>query len=180
MITLQEAAQKAGVSDKTLRRAINAGSLTDYRRPISGMRNNQPILIDEQDLDAYIASRQSEGVHHASSGLEMLQSRIEELESLVENATLVRKTRADALDQRITELQELYLKMQSELLRQQQENIALARRVQALEIAIDAQEDKQQGLVPTLTEEKKALVNLAFDDLMMSDFSKLWHVFGSD
>jgi hypothetical protein len=83
MLTLKLAAAKAGVSDKTLRRAIDGGKLTAHQRDTGKKQNNQPIYIDEQELEVYIASRQVQATH-AQPTSDNLATRLAELEQTVQ------------------------------------------------------------------------------------------------
>lgn len=111
MLTLQEAASRAGVSEKTLRRAVSSGKLIAHQRETGGSHNNQPLMIEEQDLERYIASRQVQASTPAqtahTSGLE---SRIAELEQTIarmqEQASIDHKlayARIDRLEQQLRE-----------------------------------------------------------------------------
>jgi hypothetical protein len=117
LVNIAEAARLAGVSEKTLRRAINI-SKTLKAQP---HRANQPILIAVDDLNTWIASRQIQ----APDGVPSARS--------LDNA----------LDLRMTDLEQLLLKTQEALSREQQETEALRKRISALETA---QQDLQDYL----------------------------------
>jgi hypothetical protein len=133
MIPILEAAKRAGVSDKTLRRAIEAGKLVGHQRDTGKKQNNQPIFIAEKDLERYIAGRQVSTVTPKSTVQPEgtgLSSRLDELEGRVENVT-----------QWLREAQET-------IAREQQEREALRRRVTELERAL---QDTQDLVVKSLT-----------------------------
>jgi hypothetical protein len=118
LVNIAEAARLAGVSEKTLRRAINI-SKTLAAQP---HRANQPILIAVDDLNTWIASRQVQAPDSVPS---------------------VRSS-DNALHLRITDLEQLLLKTQEALSRVQQETETLRKRVITLETA---QQDLQDFLV---------------------------------
>ena len=163
MISLFEAAMRVGVSDKTLRRAIDQGKLVAHQRETGGKHNNQPILITEQDLEAYIAARQpvATAMQPTSQGdqderITALEQRLAELAETLQNDHLLNgpdylalgsaddahyESRMDALEQRITELAELHRSTQEHLLREQQETRALRERVIELEKSLQDTQD---------------------------------------
>jgi hypothetical protein len=94
-LTIFEAAKQSGVSDKTLRRAIENGKLATQPR----LYKNQPVMIAVADLESYCVSRQEKAltrrVHtqrldvpqNVSSRLVELETRVQQLEGLVSTLT---------------------------------------------------------------------------------------------
>lgn len=124
LITITEAAQRAGVTDKTLRRAIEAGKLVAQPR----VYKNQPVMIAEQDLEQWLASRSVQIVVQSGSVDPDLASRLAELEQTVqrlqEQVEIDHKlaySRIDVLEKRQRAL-EIALQDTQDLLVKQQSN----------------------------------------------------------
>jgi len=115
-INIMDAARQAGVSDKTLRRAIAKGLLIAQPH-----KANQQIMIAEQDLAAYMANRGSDVVQPAI--LEVVQGA-----GLVDQSGL--SFRISELEATIQRMQEDY---QNDRLTEQQFSNGLKKRVVAVE-----------------------------------------------
>jgi predicted DNA-binding protein (UPF0251 family) len=109
-IDIVEAAKRAGVSDKTLRRAIESGKLVTQARTY----RNQPLMIAVTDFDAYLASRHKLPRHDDLSRLDVPR-RIKEMTSHVQIDRLDTSShvktnvqlRIDELEQRVKKLEEI-------------------------------------------------------------------------
>jgi hypothetical protein len=97
-LTIFEAAKQAGVSDKTLRRAIENGTLVAQPR----LYSNQPVMIAIADWESYLTSRHIQerrldrkvSRHVETSDrarIAELERRVEELERLVGVSTPVQQ-----------------------------------------------------------------------------------------
>jgi hypothetical protein len=117
LITITEAASRANVNDKTLRRAIDAGNLAVQPRTY----RNQPVMIAVQDLESYIASRQPTQLVSVNADLATRLAEVEQTLARTQEAQLLgvgrdllalgpaddayTQNRIDSLEQRITELE---------------------------------------------------------------------------
>lgn len=167
LVNITEAARLAGVSEKTLRRAINKYKTLETQPHVT----NQPIMIAVPELERYIASRQVQASTPAQpSGNDP---------GLAELA----RNRMDDLTMRLATLEEQHLLTQEALVREQHRISELERALQETQDmviklsnhshsnAVPAQPAQKENSTPVPAQPDKTIFDLAnFSQLLLHEY----------